>query len=158
MVSGLYLIAILFTIISLIRDRKKTLEALKKSLKIFESIVPMLVTVTIIYGIFIVIFNGDLVKELIGEKSGIIGVFLSISLGVITNLSGFIAYPLGENLLNLGAGISQVAGLLCSLMLVDLSTMPLESRYWGRRTTVLRNTFGIILSYIVAVIVGGVLK
>ncbi len=158
MVEGLYLIAVLFTIISLIRDRKKTLEALKKSLKIFESIVPMLVTVTIIYGLFIVIFNENLVQELIGEKSGIIGVFLSISIGLMSNLSGFIAYPLGENLLNLGGGISQVAGFLCSLMLINISAMPLEFKYWGRRTTVLRNTFGIILSYIVAIVVGGVLK
>lgn len=155
---GLYIVAIVFTIVSLIKDRKKTLQALKKSLKIFESIAPMLVTVTILCGICIMFINENLVVEIIGKESGIIGIILSICIGVISNLSGFIAYPLGQNLLSLGAGSSQVAGLLSSLMLVDLSTMPLESKYWGRRTTVLRNTFGIILSYIVAIVVGGVLK
>lgn len=147
----LYLMAIALTIISFIKDKEKTREALIKGLKAFENILPMVLCVMTVVGISLSIVDEKLIATFIGPDSGVIGIIISIAIGSITMMGGFIAFPLGATLMTKGAGVAQVGAFISSLMLVGFLTIPLESKYWGIKTTIIRNVLGIVISFLVAI-------
>ena len=53
--------------------------------------------------------------------------------------------------------MSQVGAFISALMLVGVLTIPLEKKYWGLKTTILRNVLGIVVSFMVAVALGVIL-
>ena len=150
----LYLAAIVFTIISFLKDKEKTIIALKKGWTSFENILPTILSVMALIGISLSVIDERLIANFIGPESGVIGILVAIGIGSITMMGGFIAFPLGGTLLLKGAGISQIAGFISSLMMVGFLTIPLEEKYWGRKTTILRNFLGIVISFIVAIVMG----
>lgn len=150
----LYGLAITLTIVSFIKDKEKTKIALKKGAKAFESILATLLCVMVFIGISLAIIDENLIARLIGPGSGIIGILIAVAVGSITMMGGFIAFPLGATLLERGAGIAQVAGFISALMMVGFLTIALEKKYWGMKVTIIRNGLGIIVSILVALVVG----
>lgn len=79
-------------------------------------------------------------------------------IGAITLIPGFIAFPLAASLLEKGAGITQMAVFVSTLMMVGIVTMPLEIQYFGRKEALLRNAFSFLFSFIVAAVIGVVVS
>lgn len=79
--------------------------------------------------------------------------FLTSIIGSITLIPGFIAFPLAKSLFALGAGISQIAVFISTLMMVGVVTALVEIRYFGKKATLARNLMAYCLSFIVAIIV-----
>jgi hypothetical protein len=61
-------------------------------------------------------------------------------------MPSFVAFPLGANLLQHGAGYPQIAGFISSLMAVGIVSLALEIKYFGKRTALLRNLTALIAS------------
>ena len=150
----LYILAIVLTIVSFIKDSKKTKLALIKAVKAFENILPTVLCVMEVVGITLSLIDEEIIVKLIGNDSGIIGLIISILLGSITMMGGFIAFPLGATLISKGASICNVAAFISSLMMVGILTFKMEEKYWGRKATLLRNALGIIVSIIVGIVMG----
>jgi len=150
----IYTLAITLTIISFTKDKEKTKKSLKKGLTAFENILPTVLAVMAVVGITLSLVDEEFIAKVIGPKSGVIGIIVAIAIGSITMMAGFIAFPLGAVLLDTGAGVAQVAGFISALMMVGLITIPLEIKYWGRKATLMRNILGIIISFIVAIVIG----
>ncbi|MDD5077172.1 MAG: permease, partial [Sphaerochaetaceae bacterium] len=53
-----------------------------------------------------------------------------------------------------GAGITQIAAFISSLMMVGVVTLPLEIEYFGRKAAIIRNAAAFLFSFIVALVVG----
>lgn len=147
----LYVAAIVLTIISFVKDKKKTFKALKKGWTSFEAILPTVLCVMAVVGISLSVIDESLIAKVIGPGSGALGIIVSILIGSITMMAGFIAFPLGNTLMLRGAGVAQVGAFISALMLVGFLTIPLESKYWGMKTTILRNVLGIVVSFMVAI-------
>jgi uncharacterized membrane protein YraQ (UPF0718 family) len=77
-------------------------------------------------------------------------------IGAITLIPGFIAFPLAASLLERGAGISQIAVFVSTLMMVGIVTAPLEIEYFGKKETLLRNALSFLFSFIAAAVIGAV--
>jgi uncharacterized membrane protein YraQ (UPF0718 family) len=150
----LYSVAGLLLILSVIKDKKKTVAALKKAWKAFENILPQFLTIIMLVGVLLAIFDKDAISRIIGKESGFLGVFLASVVGAITLIPGFIAFPTAALLLQNGAGYSQIAAFISSLMMVGVVTMPVEIRYFGKKVTLLRNLFAYAFSFLVAFIIG----
>jgi uncharacterized membrane protein YraQ (UPF0718 family) len=150
----LYLIAGISLAMSIYKDRKKTIMALKKSWKSFENILPQMITVLGIIGLILSLLNPRVISSLLGGSSGFVGIFLASILGSITLIPGFIAFPLAAILLEAGAGIVQLATFISTLMMVGFVTIPIEVKYFGRRATILRNVFAYLFSFVVALVIG----
>lgn len=150
----LYILAITVTLISFIKDKEKTKKALKKGWSAFENILPTVLSVMAVVGISLSLLDEELIAKVIGPNSGILGIILAIAIGSITMMAGFIAFPLGALLMERGAGVAQVAGFISALMMVGLLTIPLEIKYWGKKVTLMRNILGVIISFIVAIVIG----
>lgn len=155
--AGLYVIAGTALIVSFIKSKEKTKVALKKAWKSFENILPQFLTILIIIGIMLSILTPEQISSIIGSESGWMGVIIASIIGSITLVPGFIAFPLAAALLNNGAGYMQIAAFISTLMMVGLVTIPLEMKYFGKKSALIRNTEAIIFSLIVAYIMGVVM-
>ena len=153
----LYSLAAILLMISWIKDKKKTKKALKKALKSFENILPQFLTVLLIIGLLLAIVDKDTISQLLGNESGIIGMMLAAIIGSITLIAGFVAFPLASSLLNAGAGYGQIAMFVTTLMMGGIVTIPVETEYFGKKTTYRRNALALIFSIIVSMIIGGVM-
>lgn len=148
-----YSLAIILLVLSFVKDKKKTLSALKKAWKSFENILPQLLTVLIIIGFLLAILNPETISLLIGSKSGLWGVILAAIIGSITLIPGFVAFPMAAMLVEHGAGLTQIGAFVSTLMMVGIVTLPVEIKYFGKKVAILRNLVAFIFSFFVALVI-----
>lgn len=153
----LYSIVIFFLIISFIKDKNKTKRAIISGLKSFENILPQFLFIIITVGILLSFLTTDTISKILGNSSGFMGIIVADIMGTIIMMPTFVAFSLGNTLLLNGAGYSQVATLISSLVLIGLLTLPLEIKYIGKRATLLRNLIAFIFSIIVGIILGRIM-
>lgn len=153
----LYSLAIILLIISFIKDKSKTKEAIILGLKSFENILPQFLCIIISVGILLSFFTTDTISKILGNSSGFWGIILADIIGAIAMMPTFVAFSLGNTLLLNGAGYSQVGALVSSLVLIGLMTFPLESKYIGKRAALLRNLIAFLFSIIVGIILGRIM-
>ncbi|HPF19335.1 MAG: permease [Bacillota bacterium] len=154
---ALYIAALAFLGLSFSKDRAKTRQALKKTWTAFENILPQFLSVLMIIGILLSVLNPEVISQLIGQESGIAGMTVAAVVGSITLIPGFVAFPLAASLLEAGAGYGQIAMFVTTLMMVGVVTLPVESRFFGRRLAVRRNVSALIFCVLTAWVMGGIL-
>lgn len=152
----LYGITVLLLAISYYKDKKKTKIALKKAWKAFENILPEFLTVIMFVGVLLAVLNPQLISRIIGNNSGWFGVIIAALVGAVTLIPGFVAFPTAAMLIQNGAGYMQIGAFVSTLMMVGIVTMPVETKYFGKKLTIIRNSFAFIFSFIVAYIIGKV--
>jgi len=141
---------------SFIKDRKKTVQVLKKAWKSFENILPQFLSVLLIIGMALAILSPDTITKLIGSDSGVWGLLAAAAIGSITLIPGFVAFPLAAALLRSGAGWMQITAFISTLMMVGVVTLPLEIQTFGKKTAFLRNAAALCYSLAAAVVIGWV--
>ena len=150
----LYSLAIVLFIISLLKDKLKTKKALIKAFKSFENIMPQFLSIIIIVGFILSVLDTNTISKIIGSESGVFGVILSAIIGSVTLMPTFVAFSTANSLLLNGAGYSQIAALVSTLTLVGIVTIPLESKYIGKKAAYLRNFLAFLFSFLVAYFMG----
>lgn len=145
-------------VVSVAKDRKKTLMALKKAWKAFENILPQFLAIILLIGVMLSVLDAETISRYIGASSGWAGILAAALIGSITLIPGFVAFPLASALLHNGAGLTQIAVFVSTLMMVGIVTMPVEMKYFGKRATFTRNALAFVFSLIVALVIGGVLS
>ena len=153
----IYLIAIIFLIISLVKSRAKTKQALLKAWNSFKYILPMLLGVILLVGLILSMLDTNIISRIIGEQSGISGVLLASVIGSVTLIPGFIAFPTAALLLQGGAGYTQIAAFVQTLMMVGIVTLPLEIKYFNTKVAITRNVLSFVFSIGVAYFIGFIL-
>ena len=151
---ALYLLAVIFLMVSGKRDKKKTKMALKKAWKSFENILPQFLTILAFLGMALALLSPDVISHLLGQKAGWQGMIIASIIGSITLMPAFIAFPIAAMLLKNGAGLAQIAVFVSTLMMVGIVTLPLEMKYFGKKISIMRNIFAYLFSFIVALVIG----
>ncbi len=154
---ALYLLAVIFLMVSYKRDKKKTKMALKKAWKSFENIMPQFLTILAFLGMVLALLSPDVISHLLGQKAGWQGMIIASIIGSITLMPAFIAFPIAAMLLKNGAGLAQIAVFISTLMMVGIVTLPMEIKYFGKKISIMRNIFAYLFSFIVALVIGVVL-
>ena len=153
----LYGLSISLLAVSLVKDRKKTKMALKKAWKSFENILPQMLGILMLIGLMLAILSPETISSVLGKQSGWLGIAIAAALGSITLIPGFVAFPLAAALLKSGAGVTQIAVFVSTLMMVGVVTLPVEMKYFGKRATLTRNALALVFSIVVALILGGII-
>ena len=122
----LYILAAAALLASLLKDRGKTAAALKKALKAFEGILPQFLVVLVLVAATLAVLDTGMISKILGSGSGIWGILAASLVGAITLIPGFVAFPAAAALLRQGAGTTQIAAFVSSLMMVGVVTMPLK--------------------------------
>ncbi|MDD4570039.1 MAG: hypothetical protein PHE70_07950 [Tepidanaerobacteraceae bacterium] len=150
----LYLVTVLLFVLSYITDKDKTKKAFLKGCKSLTNMMPQFLGIIFIVGITLALLKPETISRILGSSSGAFGVLLSAVLGSIAMMPTFVAFSTGDMLLKSGAGIAQVAALISTLTLIGIITIPMESKYIGKRATLYRN----IVAFFFSIIVGFLLK
>lgn len=153
----LYGLAGLCLLLSFLKDRGKTKAALLKALKAFENILPQFLAILIIIGLSLSVLSPETIGNLIGAKSGLLGMAGAALIGSITLVPGFVAFPLAAALLKNGAGYMQIAAFVSTLMMVGVVTLPLEIKTFGKKAAFMRNGAAFVFSIAAALVIGAVM-
>jgi uncharacterized membrane protein YraQ (UPF0718 family) len=140
-------------ILSLAKDRRRTLQVLRKGLTMFLNLLPSLFNVLILVAIVLTIVPQSRIVALLGKESGISGYAVAACIGSISLIPGFISYPLCGILVKTGIRPGVIAVFITTLMMVGVLTMPLEIKFFGTRIALLRNG----LCFIGALVIGSVM-
>ena len=144
-------LTIVLTVISFVFDRNKTLKGIKKGLTMFLKILPTLLSVIILVSVVLYLVSDEVLIKYLGEEAGL-GAYVSAAvIGSVSIIPGFIAYPLAGILLKTGVSFSVLSVFITTLKMVGILTIPIEAKFFGLKTTILRNA----LSFVGAVLVGG---
>ena len=157
MTAVFYIIAILALVVSFFKSKEKTKMVLKKAWKSFENIMPQFLAIILVIGIMLSVLTPEQISRFLGQDSGIMGVVMAAFIGAVTLIPGFVAFPLASALLHNGAGITQIAAFVSTLMMVGIITIPVEIEYFGKKVTIIRNLLAFIFSFIVAGVMGVIL-
>ncbi len=153
----LYIITAFLLILSYIKNKKKTIIALKKAWNIFLSVLPQFLAILVLVGLILAVLEPETIKNIIGTQSGIKGMFLASVIGSATIIPVFIAFPIASELLKNGAGLMQIAVFVSTLTTVGFLTISIENKYLGIKVALLRNILALIFSFVVAFIIGVVM-
>ena len=153
----LYTLKAILLGVSIIKDKKKTKQAIKKGYMAFIKIIPILIPLFLFVGIVLTLVTPDQIRQVIGEDSGVMGVIISLGVGSISFMPPFVTYPLGVELLESGAGYPQVAALVTTLMTVGFVYIAAENKFFSKKSTLLRNGLALFGSIIVAVVIWAVM-
>lgn len=143
--------------VSAYKNKKKTKMALKKAWKSFENILPQFLAIILLIGMMLSILDAQTISKLLGSESGVLGVLMAAFIGAITLIPGFVAFPLAAALMESGAGVTQIAAFVSTLMMVGVVTLPVEMKTFGKKVTLMRNLSAFVFSLVAAVIMGVVL-
>jgi uncharacterized membrane protein YraQ (UPF0718 family) len=155
---GIYLIMFILLFASFIKSREKTILALKKAWMSFENILPLFLSILFVIGIMLAILSPQTISKIIGQQSGLLGILLAAIIGSCTVIPGFITFPLAATLLKSGAGLTQIIVLISTSMMVGIITIPIEIKYFGKKITYIRNSLALIFSFVIAFVMGVLLK
>ena len=146
----LYLVAAICLLGSYLKNREKTGIAMKKAVKAFENILPQFLVVFLLVAMGMAVLDPETISLVLGKNSGVFGVLAASLIGAITLIPGFVAFPAAAALLHGGAGATQIAAFVSSLMMVGVVTLPLEIQFFGKRAAFLRNLLAYGFSLIAA--------
>jgi uncharacterized membrane protein YraQ (UPF0718 family) len=147
------IVTIIAASISVIRDRARTWQGIKKGLTMFTNLLPSLLNVLILVALALTLVPQSTIQSLLGNESGIGGYITAALVGSIALIPGFIAYPLCGILVKTGIEPGVIAVFVTTLMMVGILTLPLEARFFGLRTALIRNG----LSFAGAIVIGFVM-
>jgi uncharacterized membrane protein YraQ (UPF0718 family) len=148
-----YSIAFLLLGISFMKDRGKTIQALRKSWTTLKMILPQLLGILLFTGLVLAYATPETISRIIGRQSGWMGTLGAAVIGSLTLIPGFVALPMCALLVQNGAGYMQIGAFVSTLMMVGVVTFPMEKLYFGTRTALIRNGLVFVFSFLVAFVI-----
>ena len=148
---SIIILTVILTIVSFVFDKKKTQKGIKKGVMMFLKILPTLISVIILVSVALYFVSEEMLIKYLGKDAGA-GAYISAAIiGSISIIPGFISYPLAGILLKTGVSFSVLSVFITTLKMVGILTIPIEAKFFGYKTAIIRNS----LSFVGAIIVGG---
>ena len=154
---SLYGISAVLLGVSFVKDKKKTVLSIKRAWKMFVTVLPQLIAILLLAGLLLAAVTPEIIQQVIGTESGFLGVIVTSLLGAVTLVPVLIAFPITAELLKNGAGITQIAVFIFTLTMVGFITLPMEIKYLGKKTAVLRNVLAYLFAFATAYVIGALL-
>lgn len=147
-------ISIVLMIISLIKSKKKTFEAMKKSKKMMGNMIGEIIAIIFIIGLVLTFVPPDSIKNILGSKNPAYATLVAAIAGSVTLIPAFVAFPLVGSFVDMGASIIPAVAFLTTLTMVGVVTFPLEKKEFGKKFALIRNSLSFIAALFIAVIMG----
>ncbi|WP_303722948.1 permease [Malonomonas rubra] len=137
-----------------LRDRQKTGQSLKMAGKSLLKMMPLLVAVFGLVGLFQEFLPAELVSRWLGESSGLVGLLIGAGAGAIAIGPPLAAYPLAGSLLDAGAWPPAIAAFIVSWISVGIITITFEAQIFGARFALLRNSISFVAAMLCGLLLG----
>ena len=142
---------------SIFKSKEKTKESLKISKNLMATTFVEVIGVMALVGWVLAMLPPSLIKQWLGNSNGIISVLLSATIGTVTIIPAFIAFPLSASLLKSGASIAAIAAFITTLTMVGFATMPIEFKFFGKKFTLHRLWVSFLAAILIALLMGVIL-
>lgn len=124
-------------------------EAFTKALHSLASMMPMLLAVIGLVGLFQTFVSPEMLRSLF-SGSPAVDTLLGTVIGGISIGQPVISYIIGGELLQEGVSLFAVSAFILAWVTLGILQLPLEASLFGRRFTVIRN----LLSFLFAMLIG----
>ncbi|NHI92179.1 MAG: hypothetical protein EAX96_06715 [Candidatus Lokiarchaeota archaeon] len=148
-------LAIVLYLISLKKDKEKTKKAIKKSLKIFITALPLFAVALILTGLFYsdIIMPPYFVEQVLGTSAGLVGILIGTLLGFPMPGPRYAIYPLSMVLLQKGAGVGTITALIMGQQIIDVPEgCFIEIKYMGTKFFIIRTIISVLVVFTSGVI------
>lgn len=152
-----WVIAIILTVISIIKDRKKTFASMKKSKKMMGKMIGEIIAIIFLIGLILTLIPPESIKNVLGSANTFVSTVVSAVVGSITLIPAFVAFPLVGSLVDVGASIVPAVAFLTTLTMVGIVTFPLEKKEFGLKFAITRNVLSFIFAIAIALTMGVIL-
>ncbi len=126
--------------------------------KNFISFLFMLTPIFICIGLLDVWVEREMLIKIMGEKSGVEGVFIAFLLGLVTAVPIYALLPIAGMLLKKGSKLSNVLIFLCSCTSVRIPLLLFLSSSMGWKYTLLSFIFNVVVVLVIAHTIESVLS
>ena len=150
----LYIITAILLLLSILKDKRKTVKALKIAWMKFKNILPAFIGMLVLVSIVLFLVPNEVILKYLGTQNLLDGLLIASFFGSITVMPGFIAYPLSGILLEQGVPYTILAAFVTTLMMVGVVTFPVEQKFLGTKIAIVRNIIGLIIALIVSLCIG----
>ena len=130
--------------------RERLLDALKHTAKSLWMIMPMLVAVIGLIGLFETLITPEMLRSLF-NGSTLYEIFVGILSGGISVGQPFLSYAIGGELLHDGVSLYAVTAFILSFVTLGVVQLPLEWALFGTRFTVVRNLLSLVFAFLISV-------
>ncbi len=154
---SMWIITIIFVIVSIIKDKEKTINALKVALKMGKAMALSIFSIIFLIGLVLAIIPPESIAIFIENQNPIIATIGSALLGTITLIPAFIAFPLIGTLVNASVNIVAAVAFLTTLTMVGIVTFPLEKKEFGLKFAITRNALSFVFALLIALFMGIIL-
>lgn len=149
-----WFITLIWFIISISKDKKKTFHAVKMSGRMMKHIAGEMVGILFLIGLILTFLPPETIRQYAGQSNSIITTIVFAMVGCITLIPAFVAFPLAGSLVNAGASIVPIVAFLTTLTMVGIVTFPLEKKEFGTKFTIIRNSLSFAFAITIAFIMG----
>lgn len=150
-------ISIGLTGISLVKNKKRTFEAMKKSKSMMGNMIGEIIAIIFMIGLILTFIPPESIKSVLGSSNTVLSTIIAAFVGSITLIPAFVAFPLVGSFVDVGASIVPAVAFLTTLTMVGLVTFPLEKKEFGFKFALTRNVLSFIAALAIAAAMGVVL-
>lgn len=154
---AIWVITAVLLVVSFVKDKSKTREALKKAFFMGRGMALSIFAVIFAIGLILAILPPEQISDIIGKQNVLVATIAAAAFGTITLIPAFIAFPLIGTLVGAGVGIMPSVAFLTTLTMVGVVTFPLEKKEFGSKFAVTRNGLSFAFAIIIALIMGVIL-
>lgn len=148
------LIILVLLIISLIKDRKKTVEGIKDAKNMGKGNGKEIIVILALVSLILALLPNNLIIKILGGKNNILSNIYAAIIGTITIIPAFVAFPMSAELIEKGASVVAISSFITTLTMVGFATLPIEIRYFGKKFAYARNFISFILAIIISLFMG----
>ena len=153
----LWFITGVWFIVSMIKDKKRTINAMKMSKKMMGNMLGEILGILFLIGLILTFIPPNVIKEYLGSSNTFIATLVSALIGSITLIPAFVAFPLVGSLVDMGASIVPAVAFLTTLTMVGFVTFNLEKQEFGKKFAIARNGLSFIFAIVISMIMGVIL-
>lgn len=153
----LWVITLGLLVISFVKDKEKTKLAFNMAKGLAGGMAGGIFGIIMLIGIVLTFFPPEMITSYLSGQREAVATVMAASVGSVTLIPAFIAFPLIEQLMNSGVSMMVSVAFLTTLTMVGFVTFPLEKQEFGLKFAVLRNGFSFIAAIVIAIVMGGML-
>lgn len=142
---------------SLVKSKKNTFEAMKKSKGMMGNMLGEIIAIIFIIGIVLTFIPPESIKSVLGSENTGLATVIAALAGSITLIPAFVAFPLVGSFVDVGASVIPAVAFLTTLTMVGVVTFPLEKREFGIKFALTRNVFSFVAALFIATVMGGLI-
>jgi len=151
------IIAVGLTVASIIKNKKKTFAAMKKSKSMMGNMLGEIIAIIFLIGLLLTLIPPGTIKSALGSANTFLSTIVGALVGSITLIPAFVAFPLVGSLVDAGASIIPAVAFLTTLTMVGVVTFPLERKEFGTKFALTRNILSFGFAVVIALVMGVIL-